>query len=246
MALTNKLRLADQSNFGVYKMKYSFIICAALALFACSRQPPPDDVSPKVAAQAPINVPAGAYTLDKSHASLTFRVNHLGFSHYTAQFKTFDAQLQFDPANLAASTVTATVDPRSLDLDNPPPGFVDELLGAQWLDAAKFPDMTFKSTKLETIDANKVRITGDFTLHGVTKPVVLEATFNGGYAGHPMDPHARIGFSARGTLNRSEFGIAYGIPAPGTTMGVSDAVEILIEAEFTGPPLVATPEAPAK
>jgi polyisoprenoid-binding protein YceI len=176
-----------------------------------------------------------------------FRVSHLGFSNYTAQFKSFDAQLQFDPNNLAASTVTATVDPHSLDLGNPPPGFVDELLGEKFLEAAKFPQMSFKSTKIEKTATNQVRITGDFTLHGVTKPVVLDATFNGGYEGHPMDPHARIGFSAGGSLNRSDFGIAYGIPAPGTTMGVSDRVEIAIEAEFSGPPFIAkTDEAAAK
>lgn len=67
--------------------------------------------------------------------------------------------------------------------------------------------------------------------------MALDVTFNGGYAGHPMDPQSRIGFSARGVLKRSEFGMAYGIPAEGTTMGVSDAVEVLIEAEFNGPPL---------
>ena len=71
--------------------------------------------------------------------------------------------------------------------------------------------------------------------------MVLEATFNGGYAGHPLDPHARIGFSAHGTLLRSEFGISYGIPAPGTTMGVSDAVEVVLEAEFNGPAWAAAP-----
>jgi polyisoprenoid-binding protein YceI len=221
-------------------MKRLFIAYAALALAACSPQQTAKENAPAKIASPP-NVPAGAYTLEKAHASLVFRVSHLGFSNYTAQFKHFDAQLQFDPKNLSTSTVTATVDPRSLDLDNPPPGFVDELLGDQFLDAAKFPEMSFKSTKLENIAANQVRITGDFTLHGITKPVALEATFNGGYAGHPMDPHARIGFSAHGTLNRSEFGIAYGIPEPGTTMGVSDAVEVIIEAEFTGPPLAAKP-----
>ncbi|HYM35134.1 MAG TPA: YceI family protein, partial [Steroidobacteraceae bacterium] len=120
---------------------------------------------------------------------------------------------------------------------NPPEGFVDALLGEQWLNAAQFPQMTFKSTKLESTGANSVRIVGDFTLHGVTKPAVLEATFNGGYAGHPMDPHARIGFSAHGSLKRSEFGIAYGIPEPGSTMGVSDEVQVAIEAEFSGPEL---------
>jgi polyisoprenoid-binding protein YceI len=72
--------------------------------------------------------------------------------------------------------------------------------------------------------------------------VILDVTYNGGYAGHPMDPHARIGFSAKGTFKRSDFGIAFGVPAPGTTMGVGDDVQIAIEAEFTGPPL---PTAPA-
>jgi polyisoprenoid-binding protein YceI len=69
----------------------------------------------------------------------------------------------------------------------------------------------------------------------VTRPVSLDAKFNGGYAGHPMDPHARIGFSARGSLKRSEFGIAFGVPAPGSQFGVGDDVEIIIEAEFSGP-----------
>jgi polyisoprenoid-binding protein YceI len=75
----------------------------------------------------------------------------------------------------------------------------------------------------------------------MTRPMLLEATFNGGYSGHPMDPHARIGFSAHGVLRRSEFGVTYGIPAPGTTMGVSDEVEVQLELEFTGPPLLAKP-----
>ena len=66
-------------------------------------------------------VPAGSYKLDREHASLIFRVNHLGFSNYTARFKRFDAKLEFDPRNLAASKVTATVDPDSLETDYPIP-----------------------------------------------------------------------------------------------------------------------------
>jgi polyisoprenoid-binding protein YceI len=78
------------------------------------------------------------------------------------------------------------------------------------------------------------RITGDLTLHGITRPVVLGATFNGGYGKNSFDPGgARIGFSARGTLNRSQFGLAEGIPAPGTTMGVGDAVQFQLEVEFS-------------
>jgi polyisoprenoid-binding protein YceI len=222
-------------------MKKSILMPGVLALLAVCSLPltAANDAPAAPAPAVSAAVPAGAYTLDKTHASITFRVSHLGFSRYTAQFKQFDAQLQFDPENIAASSVTATIDPRSLDLDSPPPGFVDQLLGEQWFNVAQFPLMSFKSTKVEALEGNKARVTGDFTLHGVTKPVVLDATFNGGYAGHPMDPHARVGFSASGTLLRSDFGIDYGIPAPGSTMGVSDEVEIAIEVEFSGPPLAA-------
>jgi polyisoprenoid-binding protein YceI len=191
-------------------------------------------------------VPAGSYTLDKAHASLIFRVSHLGFSHWTARFTRFDARLHFDPANLAASRVTVTIDPASITPDNPPPGFVAALRGAQWLDTGRFPQMTYRSTRVEPTGQNTLRITGDLTLHGATRPVVLEATYNGGYIGHPMDPHARIGFSAHGTLKRSDFGIAFGIPQPGSNFGVGDAVEFVIEAEFSGPQWAGAPQAPAQ
>lgn len=185
-------------------------------------------------------VPAGAYTVDKAHASLVMRLDHLGFSHFTARFTRFDAELKFDPANLATSSVKVTIDPRSIDSDNAPAGFMDQLRGEMWLDAAKYPQITFVSTKVERAGNNGMRITGNLTLRGATKPVVLNATYNGGWAGMAMDPHARIGFSATGTFKRSDFGMSYGIPAPGTTMGVGDAVNVVIEAEFTGPPLPAT------
>ena len=182
--------------------------------------------------------PAGVYKLDKSHASLIFKVSHLGLSNYTARFTRLDAELQIDPANPGAARVTATVDPRSLETDYPDaePDFDAELSGPSWLDAAKFPQITFRSTAVEPRGPNTARIVGDLSLHGVTRPVTLEARFNGGYAGNAMDPvGSRIGFSATGRLNRSDFGVAYGIPAPGTTFGVGDPVEILIEAEFTRP-----------
>jgi len=184
-------------------------------------------------------IPAGSYTIDKAHASLIFRVDHMGFSHWTARFTTFDAKLRFDPEKPAADQVTVSIDPLSITPDNPPPGFVAALQGAEWLNAGQFPQMTYKSTRVEAVGKSGLRIFGALTLHGVTKPVVLDATYNGGYVGHPMDPHARIGFSAHGTLMRSQFGIAYGIPQPGSNMGVSDAVDFVIEAEFSGPAWVA-------
>ncbi|CAN5444608.1 hypothetical protein BH10PSE4_BH10PSE4_28110 [soil metagenome] len=99
----------------------------------------------------------------------------------------------------------------------------------------KYPAITFRSTQVVVTGPNTAKITGDLTLHGVTKPVVLEASFNGGYAGFEMDPHARVGFSAHGVFKRSDFGMGFGVPAPGSTMGVGDEVDVRIETEFSGP-----------
>lgn len=226
------------------------VLAAALMATLASCTPPAQkapEAPPPAAPAAPVvaDIPAGEYKLDKSHASLVFRVNHLGFSNYTGRFEKFDATLQLDPANLAAASVTASVDPASLAVPAPPPGFLAELKGPQFLDTAKFREITFRSTKVEPTGANTARITGDFTLHGVTQPLVLEATYNGGWRGIEMDPQARIGFSAHGTIKRAAHGITYGVPAPGTTMGVSDDVEVIIEAEFSGPPMT-PPAAPKK
>ena len=180
---------------------------------------------------------AGTYRLDPAHAALVFRVNHLGFSNYTAGFTDFDATLEFDPADPAASTLEATIKVASLDLPAPPEGFLAQMLGTTWFNADSFPEMTFKSTSVEMTGPQSADISGDLTLLGVTRPVTFNAVFNGGWSGILMDPHSRIGFSAAGSLKRSDFGMDYGIPAPGTAMGVSDEVEFLIEAEFSGPPL---------
>jgi len=182
--------------------------------------------------------PAGQYHLDKSHASLQLRVSHLGFSTYTTRFSRFDAELTFDPSHIAASKVVTTVDVSSLEMDAAPAMCLDIAKGPQMLDTAKFPKMVFRSERIRMTGAKSMEISGTLDLHGVTRPLVLTGTFNGGYAGMPqMDPQARIGFSAHGSLKRSDFGIIFGVPAPGTTMGVGDLIDISIEAEFTGPPL---------
>lgn len=209
-------------------MKSFFTACALLALTTAPAQ---------AAAITPVatDLPGGTYTLDKAHASLIFRLNHLGFSHFTARFTTFEAKLQIDPKHPENTKMEATIDPASITSDNPPGGFLDELRGRQWLNAVAFPKITYRATKIELTGPTSARITGDLSLHGITQPMVLDATFNGGYAGHPMDPQARIGFSAHGSFKRSLFGLAFGIPAPGTTMGVSDNVDVTIETEFNGP-----------
>jgi polyisoprenoid-binding protein YceI len=215
---------------------------AALTLAACS-QPAADKAPEAKAPQAALGAEvkttatAGVYDLDKTHASVTFRVNHLGMSRYTARFTGIDGKLNFDPANPAAMSIEASVDTRSIKTDypNPTPDFDAELAGPNWLDAARFPKITFKSTSVEPTGPNTAKVTGDFSLHGVTKPLVLDVIFNGGYDGAPMDPGSRVGFSAQGKIKRSDFGVSYGVPQPGSTFGVGDEVEIQIEAEFTKP-----------
>lgn len=213
-----------------------------LALAACSPAPDagPETAAPEAPAVAapaaePVKLPAGEYRLDKSHASVTFTVSHLGFSTYTAGFDDIDATLNFDPASPAASRLSAVIRPASLDLPAPPEGFLNDMLGETWFNAAAFPEITFQSTSVIQTGPETADVAGDLTLRGITKPVTLAVVFNGGWEGIPPDPFARAGFSATGTLKRSDFGMAFGIPEPGSEMGVSDEVAFAIETEFTGP-----------
>ncbi len=221
------------------------IVAFALALAACGAPTAPVTTEAPLAETAVEHTaPSGAYTLEKAHASLIVRVGHLGYSHFTARLQTWDATLHLDTATPENSNITVTIDPRSIASDNPPTGFID-IMRDDFLKAGQFPEITFRSTRIERTGPNTANITGDLTLLGVTHPVTLEARFNGGYEGMQLDPHARVGFSAHGTFNRSEFGMAYGIPPEGTNLGVSDEVEVIIETEFSGPawiaPAAATP-----
>ena len=219
------------------------IALSLLALAACS-PPAKPAAEPKAEAQvaapasapAKSDAPAGEYGMDLAHTSVNFRISHMGLSHFTARFTKLDGKLNFDPANPAAQAVAVTIDAGSLQTTYPDKATLDfdAQLEKEFLETAHFPQITFKSTKVEVTGPKTANITGDLTLHGVTKPVVLQATFNGGYKPNAYDPMgSRIGFSAKGAFKRSDFGISYGIPAPGTTMGVSDEVEVTIETEFT-------------
>jgi polyisoprenoid-binding protein YceI len=191
-----------------------------------------------LAAAAADQPPPGAYSVDMAHASLNFRISHMGLSHYTARFTRMKATLKFDPAHPEAQSVTATIDANSLQTNYPEPKKLnfDAQIEKQFLDTAKHPTITFRSTKVEPTGPKTAKVTGELTLRGVTRPVSLEATYNGGYPAGGMDPSgSRIGFSAHGTIKRSDFGITFGLPAPGTTMGVGDQIDIAIEAEFTQP-----------
>lgn len=213
----------------------------AVALGACSRPAKPVEKTKAETAAVPAplppaDAPAGDYVMDLSHTSVNFRVSHLGLSYYTARFTEVDGKLAFDPANPSGQSVTASIDARSLQTNYPDPAELDfdTKVEDQFFDAANHPRITFVSTRVEPTGPRTARVIGDLSLHGVTRPVTLAATFNGGYKAGKMDPSgARIGFSATGAFRRSDFGIGYGIPAPGTTMGVGDLVQVTIESEFT-------------
>lgn len=167
--------------------------------------------------------PAGTYVVEKSHASITFKAMHLGYANYVMRFNDFDATIQLDPKAPEKSMLEVTIFPASLDSHNQQ--LTQHTSSKDFFDIEKFPLITFKSTSIEKTGANTGKITGDLTMRGVTKPIVLDAVFNGGGA-HPMIKKYDIGFSATTTVKRSDFGVSYG------TDMVSDLIPVSIEAEF--------------
>ncbi|KAF0113582.1 MAG: YceI family protein [Rhodobacteraceae bacterium] len=182
--------------------------------------------------------PAGTYVSDPAHTRLWFLVDHLGFSRYMALFTKVDATLQFDPAEPEAMSVKASVDVASLETHNPAAdyNFNEIVSGEDLLNAPTHPQATFVSTKVELTGENTANVTGDLTLNGVTKPVTFKASYNGGWGHMPLDPMgARAGFSLETTIMRSDFGISFGVPEPGSKMGVGDTVQIFVETEMSNP-----------
>lgn len=176
------------------------------------------------------DMPAGAYQLDKNHASLTWKVRHMGLSNYTARFKTFDAEININPKNPEKSTVTASIDPKTIETDyvaTPEKDFNKKLAeDAQWFNAGKYPKITFISDKIEITGENTAKIHGTLDFLGVKKPVVLDTVFNGAYAKAPVTNKTVIGFSATTTIKRSEWGMSNYVPM------IGDDVAIAIETEF--------------
>ena len=170
----------------------------------------------------------GTYELEKSHASLTWKVKHNGLSNYTARFTDFDATIEFNPENPVASSVSASINPLSVKTDHPNGDNWDNTLGTdkRWFNGDSFPAITFESTSVEKTGEFTGIISGNLTLLGVTKEVQLDATYNGTGNAPWFGTRDIIGFSARGTLKRSDFGMDALLP------NIGDEVEVIIEAEF--------------
>lgn len=166
---------------------------------------------------------SGTYSLDKSHANVLFNLSHMGYSRYFGRFNAMDGALEFDAKNPENSKLNITVDIASIDTNNQK--LEDELRAKEWFDAKQFPTATFTSKKIQKLTATTGKVTGDLTLHGVTKPVVLDVTFNGG-GENPIVKVDQLGFSATTHINRSDFGISTYLPM------IGDTVALTIETEF--------------
>lgn len=200
-------------------MRYLMLAATTTLLFtqaalAMDFTPPTTDLS---------KAHTGKYVMDASHASVLFNLSHLGYSHYFGRFNKLEGTLQFDNKAPEKSKLEVTINMNSVDTNNEK--LQAELVSKSWFDAAQYPKATFVSTKIEKTSDSTGKVTGDLTLHGVTKPVVLDVTFNGAGTRPIMNTDA-MGFSATTTIKRSDFNVSNYVPM------VGDAVTLTIEAEF--------------
>jgi polyisoprenoid-binding protein YceI len=199
---------------------------AAVALAACT---PPAETPETPPAPVAVNAPSGEYTLDPNHSTVTVRALHFALSHYTLRFNTVSGTLNFNAGDTAQSSVEATVAVTSLD--TPYGGdrnFDAELQNSEWLNGAAHPTATFRSTAVEQTGPNTGRVTGDLTFNGQTHPITLDVTYNGAAPGAVLyQGRDAIGFSARATFSRSDFGLTRYASI------VADEVELILEVEFT-------------
>jgi polyisoprenoid-binding protein YceI len=226
---------------------------AALAAVGLATACAPKTAAPKSSAPnsseaaattpAPIAAPAGRYEIDPAHSSLIFHWRHLGLADYTARFTKISSAIVFDPADPAASSVTADIDPMSIRADFPgdyrkemaafggtPFKTWDEYLARspQTLNADQFKQISFRSTRIVRTGPRTATITGDLTLHGQTHPVTLAATLTGSISAYPMVGGAAIGMSATGSFKRSDFGMTQYLSPP----MIGDVITLEFNGEF--------------
>lgn len=167
-----------------------------------------------------------SYKMDPNHTNVLFSWNHFGFSNPTANLGLGDGTIVFDDKDPAKSSVDVTLPLAGLDTHVP--ALDEHLKKPDFFDADKYPTVTFKSTNVQSVGGNKFKVTGNLTVHGVTKPVVLDATLNKS-GEHPMMKVQTVGFDATATLKRSDFGVGAYVP------NVSDDIQIHITTEASVP-----------
>lgn len=169
---------------------------------------------------------AQTWALDKAHSRLGFTITHLLISEVDGNFKTFDAKLTSEKADFSDAVFEMTADVNSINTDNERRD--GHLKTPDYFDAAKYPTLSFKSTSFKKVSGKNYKLMGDLTMHGVTKPVTMDAVLTGPVTmDSPRGKQEKIGLKANGTVKRTDFGVG---SSGGAT--ISEEVEIKINGEF--------------
>lgn len=168
-------------------------------------------------------VEAGTYAVDPDHTQVGFGVSHMGFTTYYGHFSGASGTLVLAPAKPADSRLEITVPAGTISTTSDK--LDGELKSEQWFDVAKFPQVTFRSTKVISAGQGAAKVTGDLTLHGVTRPVTLDVHFVGAGT-NPLNKKYTVGFQATGEISRSAFGVKTYVPL------IGDAVAITLSGAF--------------
>ncbi len=175
-----------------------------------------------LAATAVVQATPVTYTLDPDHTQVLFSWSHFGYSNPGANLGLGSGTLVFDEQHPERSSVQVSL-PLS-KLDTHVAALDKHLQQADFLDAGKYPQVTFKSTRVQPMGGNRFKVTGDLTMHGVTRPVALDATLNR-IGVHPMTQRQSIGFGATTRIKRSEFGVGAHVPDVGDELTVRITTE---------------------
>ncbi len=169
-----------------------------------------------------VAVPTGTWAADPSHSKVGFSVKHMGIATVRGEFGEFEGTLTIDEqgARAQGTVKAASVDTSEGQRD-------DHLRSPDFFDVEQFPELTFASTAIEAVDDETFRITGDLTMHGVTKPIVLEAEIQG----TDTDPwgNDRVGLEITGTLSRKEYGMEFNQALGSGNLLVGDKVKIALD-----------------
>jgi polyisoprenoid-binding protein YceI len=174
------------------------------------------------ATQTPI--PQGVWRIDPAHSKVGFAVKHMGVATVRGEFGQFDGSLEVG-TDLASSKATGSVQAASVDTNQEPRD--NHLRSADFFEVDKFPELTFSSTKIERIDDETVKITGDLTMHGETHPIELEAELGGIETG--PEGETRTGLEVTGQLSRKDWGMKFNAALGSGNAVVSDKVKLTLD-----------------
>lgn len=215
-------------------MKRRLVLMAALIAAPLSAQnPAPPAGQPAAPGPQPQTPPAPlpphGWRLDPGHSAVSFRVRHLGISWVNGQFRTWTADIIYDPANPAAASVTARIQTSSVNTNHERRD--NDIRSGNYLAVDSFPEMTFVSRRVERIGPDRLRVHGDLTLRGVTRPVTLDTEVTNVLPGQRA---RRIAFTATTTINRHDYGVTMNRLVEGAQV-VGDDIRITIDIEATQP-----------